>query len=77
MERPLGSGMRMFVGLIGMAAIAAGLMVGIPAVRQLARESPMVPTAVLVVVAGLVIVGGTTLIRGAVRGRIAVRRPRR
>ena len=76
-ERALGPGFRMLIGVIGAAAVVAGLLVGVTELRSAYLGSPLAPTLLAAAVAGFVVVGGATLIRGALRGRITVRRPRR
>ena len=77
MERALGPGLRVLIGVIGAAAVGAGLLVGVTELRSAYLGSPLAPTLLAAVVAGFVVVGGVVLVRGALRGRIAVRRPRR
>ena len=77
MERVLGSGLRVLLGVVGAAAAGAGLLVAATELRYLYLGSPLVPTLIASVVAGVAALGGGLLIRGAFRGRIAVRSPRR
>ena len=76
-ERALGSGRRVLIGVIGAAAVGAGCVVGVTELRSAYLGSPLAPTLLPAVFAGFVAVGGVLLVRGALRGRIAVRRPRR
>ena len=76
-ERDLGSGLRVLLGVVGAAALGAGLVVAGIELRYAYLGSPRVPTLVASLVAGLAALGGALLIRGASRGRIAVRSPRR
>ena len=76
-ERTLGFGLRVLIGVIGAAAVGAGFVVAVTELRSAYLGSPLAPTLLAVVVAGVVAVGGVVLIRGALRGRIAVRKPRR
>ena len=75
-DRVLGSGLRFLVGLIGAAALGAGLLVAATEVRYAYLGSPPVPTVLAGLVAGVVALSGGVLLRGAFRGRIAVRSPR-
>jgi hypothetical protein len=77
LERTLTLGLRVLLALIGVTAVAAGVVVAVAEVRRLALGSPPVPTILVVLLCGVVLLGGASLIRGALRGRIAVRRPRR
>ena len=74
-ERVLGLGLRMLLGLIGAAALCAGIAVGVTELHYARLGSPLVPTLVAALVAGLVVLGGILLVRGALRGRITVRSP--
>jgi len=76
-ERVLPSGLRVLVGLIGAAALGAGFVVAATELRYAYLGSPLLPTLLASVVASVVALGGAVLLRGAVRGRIAVRSPRR
>ena len=76
-ERSLGLGLRVLLGVIGAAALGAGVVVGATELRHAYLGSPPVPTVLAALVAGVVALGGSLLIRGALRGRIAVRTPRR
>jgi hypothetical protein len=74
--RVLSYGFRVLLGVIGAAALSAGLAVAATELRYAFQGSPLVPTALVAVVACVVAVGGFLLIRGAIRGRIAVRSAR-
>jgi hypothetical protein len=76
-DRVLNSGLRVLLGIIGAAALSAGGIVAVTELRYAYLGSPPVPTALAALVACVVAVGGGLLIRGALRGRIAVRPPRR
>ena len=76
-ERVLGPGLRVLLGVIGTAALGAGLAVGATELRSAYLGSPLVPALLAAVVAAFVAIGGSLLIRGTWRGRIAVRTPRR
>ena len=76
-ERDLGSGLRVLLGVVGAAALGAGLVVAGIGLRDAYLGSPRVPTLVASLVALPAALGGALLIRGAFRGRIAVRSPRR
>ena len=67
----------MLIGVIGAAAVGAGFVVGATELRSAYLGSPLAPTLLAAVVAGFVAAGGVVLLRGALRGRIAVRTPRR
>jgi hypothetical protein len=73
-ERDLGPGMRLLLGLLGAAALGAGLLVAATELRTAYLGSPLLPTLAGAVVCGIIALGGATLLRGALRGRIAVRR---
>ena len=73
-ERDLGPGMRLLLGLLGAAALGAGLLVAATELRTAYLGSPLLPTLAGTVVCGIIALGGATLLRGALRGRIAVRR---
>jgi hypothetical protein len=75
-DRVLNSGLRVLLGVIGAAALSAGLIVAATELRSAYLGSPPVPTALAALVAGVVALGGGLLIRGALRGHIAVRSPR-
>jgi hypothetical protein len=65
------------LAIIGAAALGAGLAVSATELRLIYLGSPLLPTSMAALVAGLAAIGGGLLIRGAMRGRIAVRTPRR
>jgi len=73
MERPLGVGLRLLLGLLGAVALGAGLLVGATEVRS-HLGSWGFASVLITVVCAVVALGGVTLLRGAIRGRIAVRR---
>ena len=72
----LGPGLRVLLGVIGVAALGSGVVVAATELSAASRGSPFLPTLLASVVAGLAVLGGVLLIRGAVLGRIAVRDPR-
>ncbi len=72
-ERALGLAMRLLLGVVGVAAVLAGLAVAATEIRWLGRGSPAVPTLLVTAVAAVVMLGGLHLLRGALRGRIVVR----
>ena len=76
-ERVLGSGLRVLIGVVGAAALGTGLIVGATELRYVYLGSPAVPAVLASLFAGVVALGGGVLLRGAIRGRIAVRSPRR
>lgn len=76
-DRILRVGLRVLLGIIGAAALSAGVVVAVTELRSAYLGSPPVPTVLAALIACVVAVGGGVLIRGAVRGRIAVRSPRR
>jgi hypothetical protein len=76
-KRVLGIGLRILLGIIGTAALGAGVLVAATELRAAHLGSPAVPTLLASVVALLAAGGGALLIRGALRGRIAVRPVRR
>ena len=76
-ERVLGSGLRVLIGIVGAAALGAGLVVGATELRYAYLGSPLLRTFLTALVAGVVAIGGAVLLRGALRGRIAVRSMRR
>jgi len=75
-ERVLGPGFRVLLGVVGAAALGAGVIVGATELRVAYLGSPLLPTLAAALVCGAVAVGGAALLRGAIRGRIAVRRNR-
>jgi len=64
------------IGVVGSAALGAGLIVGATELRDAYVGSAAVPTILASLVAGVVALGGAVLLRGAWRGRISVRSPR-
>jgi len=66
--------MRLLLGVLGVAALGAGLLVAATELRAAYLGSPLLPTLAGAVVCGIIALGGATLLRGALRGRIAVRR---
>ena len=74
-ERVLITPMRILLGVLGVIALGAGVVIGIREVRLMRTGSPVVPAVLLVAFCLVVAVGGVALMRGALRGRIAVRRP--
>ena len=72
----LGPGLRVLLAIIGLAALASGIVVAATELRYAYLGSPLMPTLLVSGVAGLVTLGGVLLLRGAIRGRIAVRDPR-
>ena len=76
-ERVLGSGFRVLLGVVGAAALCGGLLVGATELRYAYLGSPAAPTLLVALIAACIALGGGVLIRGALRGRIAVRPPRR
>ena len=75
-ERAIGRGMRVLLGVLGAAALGAGLVVGATELRVLYLGSPPLPTLAVATACGVIALGGAALVRGAVRGRIVVRRTR-
>jgi hypothetical protein len=75
-ERELGWGLRALLGVLGAAALVAGLLVGATELRVLYLGAPPLPTVAVALFCVVVVIGGITLLRGAVRGRIVVRRTR-
>jgi hypothetical protein len=73
-ERDIGVGMRVLLGVVGAAALGAGLAVGATELRVAYLGSPLAPTLAAAAVCAIVAAGGVVLVRGAVRGRIVVRR---
>lgn len=76
-ERVLGPGFRVLLALLGVVALGAGLAVGATELRVAYLGAPLIPALAIAFVCGLAALGGARLLRGAIRGRIAVRRPRR
>lgn len=76
-ERSLGASMRLLLGIVGIAALLAGVVVVVREMLLLARGSPGLPTLAPIIVSGLAMFGGLQLVRGALRGRIEVRRTTR
>lgn len=76
MERTLGVGMRLLLGLLGAAALLGGMVVGASESRRLLRGSSAAPAVLVVAVCVLVAWGGVSLLLGAYRGRIRVRQTR-
>ena len=76
-DRAIGLGMRLLLGVIGAAALGAGLLLAATQLRRATAGSPLISALLAAGVCGVVAVGGLVLLRGAVRGRIAVRRVRR
>ena len=76
-ERRLGSGLHVLIGVIGAVALGAGLIVGVSELRYAYLGSPALLTLLASLVAAVVALGGAVLLRGAWRGRITVRSPRR
>ena len=56
-ERVLGSGLRVLIGVIGVAALGAGLIVAATELRYAYLGSPGVPTVLASLVAGVVALG--------------------
>ena len=75
-DRSLGPGLRLLIGIVGLSAIGAGLLVCVTELRLAYLGSPRIPTLIAAMVAGMAAVGGGLIVRGAIRGRIAVRDPR-
>jgi hypothetical protein len=75
-ERALGWGLRVLLGVLGAAALVAGLLVGATELRRLTHGAPPLPALAAAAFCILVVAGGIVLVRGAVRGRIVVRRTR-
>jgi len=75
-DRTLNAGLRVLLGVIGLAALAAALIVAGAELRHASPGSSPIAAALVALVAGVVALGGGLLIRGALRGRIAVRSPR-
>ena len=71
-ERPIGLVLRTLLALSGLAALAAGFLVGTAEWRSPSLVAYFVGAFCLAVAAG-----GVLLIRGAARGRIRFRRVRR
>jgi hypothetical protein len=70
----LGMGLRVLLGVIGAAAVIAGVVIGIAEVWK-AMHLTFWPSAVGALICVVVICGGALLLQGAWRGRIAVRDP--
>jgi len=73
-EVALGITLRILLGVIGGAAVIAGVIVGAYEVRSAAHGFPWT-AAVLSLLCLVVICGGVILVNGAWRGRIGVRDP--
>jgi hypothetical protein len=76
-ERDLGVGLRALLGVVGTAALGAGILVAGTQLRGAYLGAPRLPTIGVTVMCGVIALGGAALLRGALRGRIAVRRTRR
>jgi hypothetical protein len=76
MERALGHGLRLLLGLLGAVALGGGLLVGATRLREAYRGSPLLPALAVALICGAAALGGVALLRGAIRGRIVVRRNR-
>lgn len=74
--RPIGLGLRVFLGLLGLMALGAGLLVGARELRAAYLGAPSVAALAVALVCVVIALGGVVLLRGAARGRIAVRRNR-
>ncbi len=68
--------LRVLLGAIGAAAVAAGMMVAAYALRGFdsSAAGPALARVLAIVVAALAMIGGAQLLRGALRGRIVHRR---
>ena len=75
-ERALGWGLRALLGVVGAAALVAGLLVVATELRVLYLGAPLLPGIVAALACAVVATGGAALLRGAIRGRIMVRRTR-
>jgi protein-S-isoprenylcysteine O-methyltransferase Ste14 len=75
-ERNLDTGMRVFLGLLGVVAIVAGGSVGATHLRIAARSWPNWPSVAIATFCIVVLLGALVLLRAAVAGRVVVRRTR-
>ncbi|HEX7979993.1 MAG TPA: hypothetical protein VF461_15395 [Gemmatimonadaceae bacterium] len=73
-ELALGFALRILLGIIGAAAVIAGVAVGAFEMRHAVHGMPWTAT-VLTLLSVVVVCGGVFLLHGAWRGRIAVRDP--
>jgi hypothetical protein len=73
-EVTLGIGLRILLGVLGAAAVLAGVVVGVAEVWKAMRVT-LWPAGVLALVSVVIVCGGALLLQGAWRGRIAVRDP--
>jgi len=75
-ELTLTSGLRVFLGTIGVVAAGAGLAVGVAQLRSATRGASTWSSGILVaLVCAVIVLGGMRVLQGAWRGRIAVRDP--
>lgn len=75
--RPLTTGMRVFLGVLGAIAIACAVEVTRWDVGRVHAGASRLWGATIVVIMCLIVAGGVRLLLGAARGRIYMREPRR
>jgi hypothetical protein len=75
--RPLTTGMRVFLGVLGVTAVAAALEVARWDLGRMHAGASRVWGATIGVIMCFVVAGGVRLLMGAARGRIYMREPRR
>jgi hypothetical protein len=72
----LNLGLRALLGVIGTAAVIAGVAIAVREVRSAALGSPLWPAIFLALFGLLIVCSGVLLLNGAWSGRMAVRDPR-
>ena len=73
-QAPLGPGLRILLGVLGVVSVVAGLVVGALELWRATHQS-LWPAGVGALFCVVVVCGGVLLLQGAWRGRIAVRDP--
>jgi len=75
-EVALNLGLRVLLGIIGVVAVSASVLVAVVEVRRAIHAWPFWPVIFLVSLCLAISCGGALLLQGAWRGRIQVRDPR-